>query len=441
MAASTLANLEAGMRRIYSDETFDYATAAAAPFVDLLDEADDLTPEGDGYYWPFMLHSPQNISTPSEDGNIPPRKQRTEIQGRLRVGQFVGDFEISFLLEAAGSSRGTWSRNEVKKHSWETLRDLVKHRNRIYAGTFGTGMLATVQANTAAVVTFVAKLGASASGRNWGSSGQGAMLLRKNMLIEARLLTTPFTQRASGVLISSIAKSTRTVTTDTSMTLTADDGIFISGTYGVSTVPNGIMGIIDDGTFLDLIHNQSRTTYPELKAQVFHNSGAYRDLGEDLLLIAGFALRQEAGGQTDLLLMNTDQLYKWIKAIRPTRYFDANGRAPKYSAGFDNEKTFKFYFDGRPIRLITSEDVAPRHVYGMDLSTMRRATLKKLGWLDHGGGSMFIQGSNSGGYQTTKVATMYSLENIGCLAPWMNFRIEDLFAPNLAGSAVGGSDT
>ncbi len=439
MGASTLANLEAGLRRIYSDETFDYAVAAAAPFVDLIEDVKDLTPDGDGYYWPFMLTSPQNIGTPGETGVIPTPKQRQEIQGRLRAGQFVGDFEISFMLEAAGSERGTWSKNEVKKHSWETLRDLVKHRNRIYAGTFGTGMLASVSATTGAANAFVAKLTVSGTGRAWGSTGQGAGLLRKYMLID--VVTGAGVTEISARKITDIAKATRTITFDGAATVvTADSGVYITGSYGQSTVPNGLMGLVDDGTFLDLLHTQSRTTYPELKAQCFHNSGTYRDLSEDLLLVAGFSLRQEAGGQTDVLVMNTDQLYKYIKAVRPTRYFDANGRAPKYSAGFDNETTFKFYFDGRPIKIITSEDVAPRHVYGLDLSTMRRATLKKMGWLDHGGGSMFIQGNNSG-YTTTKVATMYSLENIGTMAPWMNFRIEDLFAPNLAGAAVGGTDT
>lgn len=440
MAASTLANLEAGLRRIYSDETFDYAQAAASPLIDLFEEVEDLTPDGDGYYWPFMLTSPQNIGTPGESGNIPPTKQRTEVQGRLRVGQFVGDFEISFMLEAAGSERGTWSKNEVKKHSWETLRDLVKHRNRIYAGTFGTGMLATISATTAGTNAFVAKLTVSGTGRAWGSTGQGASLLRKNMLID--VYTAAAASEILARKITAIAKATRTITYDGAAgSVTADSGVYIASSYGQSTVPNGLMGLVDDGTFLDVLHNLSRTTYPELKAQCFHNSGTYRDLSEDLLLIAGFALRQEAGGQTDVLVLNTDQLYKYIKHLRPTRYFDANGRAPKYSAGFDNESTFKFYFDGRPIRLITSEDVAPRHVYGLDLSTMRRATLKKLGWLDHGGGSMFIQGSNGSGYTTTKVATMYSLENIGTLAPWMNWRLEDLMAPNLAGAAVGGTDT
>lgn len=440
MAASTLANLEAGLRRIYSDETFDYAQAAAAPLVELFEEVEDLTPDGEGYYWPFMLVSPQNIGTPGEAGNLPTAKQRTEIQGRLRAGQFVGDFEISFMLEAAGSERGTWSKNEVKKHSWETLRDLVKHRNRIYAGTYGTGVLATVAATTGAANAFVAKLTASGTGRSWGSSGQGASLLRKNMLID--VVTGGGATEIAARKITAIAKATRTITFDGAATVvTLDSGVYITGSYNQSTVPNGLMGLVDDGGFLDVLHNQSRTTYPELKAQTFHNSGTYRDISEDLLLIAGFSLRQEAGGQTDVLVMNTDQLYKYIKAVRPTRYFDANGRAPKYSAGFDNESTFKFYFDGRPIRIITSEDVAPRHVYGLDLSTMRRATLKKLGWLDHGGGSMFIQGSNSSGYTTTKVATMYSLENIATLAPWMNWRIEDLMAPNLAGAAVGGTDT
>lgn len=439
-AASSLANLSAGLKRIYSEETFEYAQNAAAPLVELFEEAKELTAEGEGYFWPFMLRSPQNIATPPEEGNIPTPKQRTEIQGKLSVGQFVGDFEITFVLEAVGTARGTWNRGEVKKHSFDTLRDLVKHRNRIYAGTHGTGRLAVVQASTVSTNAFVAQL--LTTGAAFGGAGFGAHLLRPNMMIDIYTLDVGGASVILNRKITDIAKATRTVTYDGAAgTLTVGQHVYIAGCYASGMVPNGLLGLVDDGEFLDVIHNVSRTTYPELKSTVLRNGGVLRNITEDILITAGLLLRNDTGSAIDCLVMNLGQNLKYIQSVRPTRYQDMSSKQPlKFIGGYGGEDTIAFYFDGRPIRKVISEDVAPRHIYGIDLSMMRWAPVRKLGWLDNANG-IFAQGVNSGGYKTTHQATMYSVENIGTLAPWAHFRIQDLFDNVLCGTAYGGTDT
>jgi hypothetical protein len=440
--ASTFTNLSAGLKRIYSDETFEYAQNAASPLVELFEEADEIEPEGAGYFWPFMLRSPQNIGTPAEAGNVPPIKQRTEIQGSLNAGQFVGGFEISFLLEAVGTARGTWNKGEVKKHSFDTLRDLVKHRNRIYAGTHGTGRIATVQTTTSSLNTFVASL--STTGAGFGGAGFGALLLRPNMLIDVYTLDVGGASVITSRKITDIAKATRTVTFDgAAASLTAGQHVYIAGSYGQTTVPNGLMGLVDDGEFLDVIHGQSRTTNPELKGLVMRNGGTLRAIDEDLLIGGGLVLRTDSDSAIDAMVMNVGQYLKYIKSVRPTRYQDlAGGRGPlRYMGGTGGDETIAFFFDGRPIRRVVAEDVAPRHVYGIDLSAMRWAPIRRLGWYDHGGGSMFIQGADSGGLKTTRQATMYSIENIGTLAPWAHIRYQDCSDPLLCGPIYGGSDT
>lgn len=440
-AASALSNLSTSLKRIYSDETFEYAQNAASPIVELFEEAKDLSPEGAGYFWPFMLRSPQNIGTPAEEANLPVVKQRTEIQGFLNPGQFVGTFEITFLLEAVATARGGWNRGEVKKHSFDTLRDLVKHRNRIYAGTHGTGRIGVVQSNTSSTNTFVAQL--LSTGAGFGGAGFGAHLLRPKMRIDIYTLDTGGASVITGREITAIDKTTRTVTfSGATASLTAGQHVYIEGSYGQSTVPNGLLGLVDDGEFLDLIHNQSRAAFPELKSVVLRNGGVLRNVTEDLLIQAGFYLRNDTGSAIDCLVFNTGQYHKYILNVRPTRYQDmaAGKKALNFAGGFGGPETIAFYWDGRPIRLCVAEDVAPRHIYGLDLSMMRWAPVRKLGWLDQGGGSIFTQGVNSGGLKTTHQATMYSIENIGTLAPWSHFRVQDLFDAILCGPFYGGTD-
>lgn len=434
-AASTLLGLSASLKRIYSDEVFDYAQNFAAPLADEFDEAKEIVPEGNGLYWPFLLASPQNIGTPAEDGNIPPIKQRTQVEGTVKAGQFVSDFEISFMLEAAGTARGSWNKSEVKRHSWECLTDITKHRNRIISGTHGTGRIAQIESSTVSTNQFVGKL------------PLGILLLRLNMLIDVYTLDSGGATVIVSRKITALADSTRTVTYDGAAgTLTANQHVYIASSYGQATVPNGIAGLVDDGTLLDTIHGVSRTTNPQLKSRVYRNGGVPRAQSEDLLITPFLDLRQRnnlASG-VDLLVMNTGQLGKFLILIRPERFAVVGpgaGAVGTKTLGWNSEDNLYFMADGRRVRVLVSEDVHPRRIYGINRSQIRHVLLKKLGWLDHGGGSMFIQGSDSGGLKTTHVATMYSLENWATFRPDAHFLIDDLLDAQLAGASVGGPDT
>lgn len=436
MAASTLALLEGSLKRIYTDEFFEVAINTAAPFWMMLQEEKNIEPEGEGYYWPFYLATPQNIGTPGEDSNLPATKQRTEVQGRIRPGQFIATFEISFILEAVGSARGAWNKGEVKRHMWEAITDLTKHVNRIYAGTHGTGRLAQVEANTSSTNTFVAAIGAAGSGEP-----VGAHLLRPNMQIS--IFADDTGSGAAGPaarLITKIVQNTRTVTYDGAAgSLTAGDDVYLTGSYGATTVPNGIMGIVDDGTLLTTIHNQSRSTYEELKSKV-DTSATLRQLDEQILLRNCFDVYQLSGQYVTDLLMNSGQVERYVNFVRPDRRYVVNGSGvPGYKTGYE-EGQLEFLYGGKRAKVHMIADLPPRTVVGITRSMLRRFTLKKMSWFDHGGGSIFAQGVNSSGYKTTKQATLIHLDNLGTFMPRAHFSIRDLSDPQLLGAAFGGSD-
>jgi hypothetical protein len=437
MAASTLANLETSLKRIYSDEFFEVALNTAAPFWQMLQEEKNLEPEGEGYYWPFYLATSQNIGTPGENANLPATKQRTEVQGRIRPGQFIATFEISFILEAVGSARGAWNKGEVKRHMFEAVTDLTKHCNRLYAGTHGTGRLAVVEGN-ASGETFVAELGAAGF-----AEPHGAHLLRPKMPIEFYSDDTGTgTLRYTGVVIDKITQGTRTVDTDTTLTNVVDgDMVYVSGSYGQTTVPNGIMGIVDDGTLLTTIHNQSRSTYEELKSTVISGS-SLSQLSEADLLNGCFQVLHKTGQSVTDLLMNVGQIDAYLAFVRPDRRYTvgAGESVPGYKTGYDESK-LAFHWGGKVAKIHPITDLPPRTTVGITRSQLRRFTLKKMNWVPGTDGGIFSQGVNSSGYKTTKQATLAHLENIGTFMPAAHFRISDKLDRVLAGSTFGGTDT
>lgn len=439
MAASTVSALEASLKRIYNDETFEAAINLAAPFWQELQDAKSIENDGEGFYFPFYVATPQNIGTPGETGNLPSGTYRTEVQGRVRPAQFVGTFEISFLLEAAGTARGAWNKGEVKRSMFETVTDLTKHINRLYAGTHGTGRIAQVDAATSSLNTFVAKIGGAGT-----AEPVGAHLLRKNMLISAFDDDTGSgsAEQLAAQRITKIVQATRTVTFDGSaVSLDADDHVYITGSYGQSTVPNGIMGLVDDGTLLTTVHNQSRSSYEELKSLV-DSSTALRDLDEARLIRNALNVYQLSGQYIDCLLMNSGQIERYANFVRPDRRYVVDGGkgVPAYKTGFD-EGQFEFlYGGGKKAKVINCVDIPPRTVLGLTRSMLRRFDLKKLGWKDWGG-TIFQQGVDSSGYKTTAQATLLYLGNIGTFMPRAHFRISDLNDPLLCGAQFGGSDS
>ena len=437
MAVNTTTALVDSLKRSYPDEFFEVHLNTNAPFFMNVIKGSKLKSwrqDGEGIYWPFNLQSPQSMGTPAEGGGLPTPRTRVEVQGRLRVGQFIGDFEISFLLEAiADNDRAGWGA-AVKRSVKENTSDLTKHVNRLYAGTHGTGRIGQVNAATSAVTTFVGKL------------PLGVLLMRPNMEIAIYDDDTGSgAAEDTSEVISKIVQSTRTVTVGNAQTLDANDHIYIAGSYGAATVPNGIAGIVDDATNLTTIHNVSRATYEELKSLVLTNSGTVRDLSEDLMLEAAHGVRQRSGRLVDCVLMNTGQWSKYCKMVRPDRQYVVSGKGvPNYDTGYkastEYEPVSQFMHGGKVADIYVSEDVSPRTVYMLTKSELRRVEQGPPTWIDWGGGSIFQQ-SVSTTYQTAKTATIAYFGNIGSPCPAAHARIDDLADKELCGAAVGGPDT
>lgn len=366
---------------------------------------------------------------PSETGNVPVPKASVAPQGRIRNGWFVGNIELSYLLAAAGQGEGAW-KSVVKEEMQANIMNLTKLANKIFAGTHGTGRLAQVNAATSSSTSFVAKL------------PTGDTLLHPKMRIAIYDDDTGSgSAEDTDEIISKIVRSTRTVTVGNAQTLDADDHVYVSGAYGSALVPNGLLGLIDDATYLTTLHNVSRATYEEMKAVVSSNSGTVRDLSEDLLIRNMLNVYHRSGQWISDLWMNVGQYEKFAAFMRPDRRITGGtGGGDEYTAGF---KSLKFVLGGHVVDVSFSSDITPRTVYGVSKQYLRRVGEKRPKWLDgyQGEGSFFVQGADSNGRTMTQAATCVMFSNVANLRPDAHFRIDDLSDAILCGAAVGGSDT
>lgn len=414
------ANFTNSLRRIYSDEFYEVHLNVNAPFYQLLQTLKNVAADGAGFYFPFYLATPQNQGFVADGGNLPATIARTEVQAFIQVAMIVNSFEIGFILEAAGNANAAFNKGEIKRHMWEATVDATKHLNRCMAFGHGTNRLAVVNAGTVGVPTFVGQL-------PWGVLG-----IRQNMRLDF------FNQDVGGaiqVTANQVTitpnRATFTVTCTNNMTLTAGWGVYNSGDYGNGI--NGIEGVIDDGTFLTNIHNQSRTTNPGLKSTVLANGGNLRPLSEQLLIRLANEVLQNSGQEIDLLLMNSGQIEQYLNFVLPNRRYNVTGKGiPAYQTGYQEGDLEFLWGGGKVCQIKRMEDISPRVVYGVTKSMVGRNDVRKLSWYDDMG-PILRQGVGSTGYRASKLATIAYIGNWGTRLPAAHGVIRDLSDPELCG--------
>src|SRR3990172_2241064 len=304
-APSTSTNLEASLKRLYEPEYFEVHTNENAPYYAMLKKMKNVEIRGEGMYWPFHLALPETMGWLPENGAFAPVKPRSEIQARMRAKQLGESLRISVILEAIGQAGGSFDKNEVQRHIKACVMQSTKHINRTFAGTEGTGRLGQIEANTTTSDTFVMK------------KPLGAWLIKPRMLLDVYDARTggaisTVADDATQLFVKSVNYQTRTVvvsqtdeTTAVSLSLVADEHVYNYPDY--RNAANGLLGLVDDGTFEPTIHNQSRTTYPVLKSYVSSNAGVGRPLSEELLEDMIALVRQNSGKNIANLVANSVQ--------------------------------------------------------------------------------------------------------------------------------------
>jgi len=423
----TLANLQNSLKRIYDPEFFSLMQNVNAPGYKMLLEAKNVVADGEGYFWPFYMGTPQNMGAPAEGNDPPPSKQRIEVQARVRPTQMINTFKISFIMAAIGTKRGTFGKAEVQRQIEEATIDITKHLNRTLLGSHGSGRLGQIEANNGGAVTITMK------------KPLGAWLLRKKMLIDVYTLDTAGAISSSGaatqIEVTGVNYSTRVVTLGTSITVLANEHVYVYPDYN-NTI-NGFAGLFDDGTNLTTIHNQSRSTYEDLKATVSAGvGGVLRPLTEELMIDLAANVLQTSGEEIDTFVMNSGQIRQYLRFVIPNRRYNIDGKGvPAYQTGY-KEADLQFFAGGNVVAIKRFEDVSPRVIYGFCKKYLRKFETEKLDWIRHGGdrqGGILTQGIGAAGRNTTYEAAIYVVTNAGYMKPNAAGVARDLLDPQMLG--------
>src|SRR5262245_3638636 len=417
MTISLTTNMSNSLRRWYNDEFFKTMQEDHMPLWDEFDEAPKGEIRGTGWFFPFRQASAKNFQYGGEGQATGLTRQRADVQAQVQAVEFVAWFEVSDLLKNVGVSGGAWNGGIVPDLTQETAKDLMKGLQRLLSISHGTGRVAVVQDSTVGTNAFVAK------------NNEGVQALKVGDLIDVFDLDTGGTAQMTDRTITAIDRATRTVRfSGAPASLTANWSVYIANGYGQGG--NGFHGLIDNGVNTDLIHGQSRTTNPGLKAQVQAAGGTPRDLTEALMIRLCNDI-YHAGGEINRVMCNTGVMERLFTIQQGDRRYNVEGgKGPKYNLGY-KEGDFLWSYDKGSYVVKLNPNFPARSMYMFNIKDFKKLEVKKAGWLDEGGQILRLL-MNGTGIQTTYIAVMNTQINYGCVYPAWQGELRDLKDP-LAG--------
>ena len=341
----------------------------------------------------------------------------TRIQGQVVPELFTRSVTVGVVADIVGrSSKGTFANGGIWAERVEMAGPyLGKYLNTIYAGS-NRGRLATVESDGSN--TFVA------------AKPYGVLNLPESLIIDVYTALTGGSVRdsLSARTINPVVPSTRTVTySGADQTAVAGDHVFASGTY--ARTPYTLDDIVDDGTNAGTIFTKSRTTYPQLKARVYSNSGVLRNFNEQLALTVINEMRQTRGVRVNRVITNSGQWQKFLEQIAADRRYPVSpGMTTKGVMGMEKGGA-QIIGPDVDVTLEVDYNVQYRKAYFLDWSSWGIVSNGEPDWI---GNAQKMLMPTSDGHKAAWVAYLGCLENIFCLQPQQQAVVTDLADPMLS---------
>lgn len=252
--------------------------------------------------------------------------------------------------------------NHLDDEMENAVLDFMKHMNIITYGD-GTGILATVNANTANSNTFVGKTGTS-----FGQFGTRYLLMDDQIDVYDTTLVVKRTP-AGGVSILSVEPTTRTVVVDQNLTLTATDVVVRYNSVNKEYI--GLQLASDNGTGV-VFQNIPRATVPRYRGNVIDAGG--NGLSEVYMQQLNSLIEIATGKEIDTWVTHNAQWDRYAALGTSLKRF----MSTKIDMGFQT-------LDYLGVGFMKDVDCPPMIIHGFRAEGVQNGVVKPLGWLDRDG--------------------------------------------------------
>lgn len=243
--------------------------------------------------------------------------------------------------------------------------------------------------------------------------GSNPWNFRVNMNLVAYSARTGGTLRAGTMVVSAVDYENGIVTVTTEATgLAANDFLFnansaADNSSGTSYFePMGLLGIVDDGTYVGTLQGIARATYPLWKANALGTDGAGTAFSTKQLRQA-FTRSMSNGGKIDHLISSPGVRDAYVEYIEPDRRYDPS---EEIDGGFTG---VAYTSNGRKTMWVVDKQCPRGYIFGVELPQLENFEWARMAWDTESGGSIWKQALASGAYSDSYWAYLKAYWNLG----------------------------
>lgn len=379
----------------------------------------------DGKNVQYPIHYGRNIGVGAvgENKTLPVAGNQTTAGVTIPYRYTYGRIQLTTqTIKQSKTSKGAFKK-AMELETQGLITDMKRLINR-YLWGFGAGILCKVNGQQASGTTINVK-----DAHGVSNSVAGARLVQTSEVVAFLRNATPSSVTDSDIVassvhpaVSSIASDFSSITFDEATGATLNDGDLIILAPGdadsessAGKEPMGLLGIVDDSTYLGTLHGVARSTVGKYKATKIAANG---NLNFNLLQRAE-DLTDERGGSVSVLYSHHSVRREYLKLLIAAKRF-VGGDVAAPDAGFAQSAIGKAVeWNGKPWEV---ERMCPfGMIFGLDKSKLTRYVNCEGEWADEDG-SVLGRILNKDAYE----ARYRIFDNYHSDMPCANFRIDNV---------------
>jgi hypothetical protein len=418
MAGETLTNLDGILKDIYEP----VVTEEMSLFDPIAEQFEDITEfEFDGRQAreSAIMSLNEGVGGVPEGGALPTPGAFDPQQFAIKMTYVYGTFQMTKpMMESAKSSKGAF-KNAMSFSMDSLIRNMKREKARmLWSG--GLGIIALINGTaTSTTQTFDAPGGIA------GTVG-GTRYIRKGMHLAGINPSGPAFRVDLGT-VASVAATGLTAVFGASTTGTDNDYVVHAnaassaalGDTAYANEPVGLLGLVDDGTFLGTLFGLSRTTYPQLNSRVQTGVGA---LSLDAIQLNFDIADQLGDADISVLACHHAVRRAYLQLLEADRrYTDGALTKPDGGTVVAKKRSSKAYITFGGVDMVESKYAPYDMLFGLDKRYFKHYVQIKGEWADDSGAILRQVGN------TDVWSAFYRIfEQYHCSRPNTNFRMSGI---------------
>src|ERR1017187_7293614 len=429
MAGASVSSFSSALKNVYLPGIREELNEKTN-LLDLFTEGDLTQYEWQGNQLVMALHSARNyagVMYVAEGGALPTAGSQGLANLNIPIAHLKGRIQLSYeVMRASRSDKGSLVR-AMDLEQKGLVNDVARQRNRALAG-FGSEILAVVTVSTSSTIITINNPGGVGGTTNPSRFIKPGMVICSQAAAGGAINGVGTVKSCSGSLVTMVAAmgttSTDVLTLGTTSLVATGAGSYggdsgAGGTDSAEIASQGVLGLVDNGTFVATIFGLSRT------ANAFYNSTVMPNVGTintDVLQRGVDNCEELSGQMIDKFVCHSSIRREISKLTEADRRYSSDATPKNYDAGTSAGAQKKdLTYNGWSFR--TDKDFAYGYLAGINSSHLYWLPETKGEWAEDDG-TILLRVANVDAYEARfRISENFSTDQANSHVLWSGITV------------------